>query len=258
MPAIYSNNVVLNIQIGYGEINGSSLSPSAAAESAGFYGSTSYANLKNALSADSGNSTYQATADASLSASNPTGGSFELSSANAKALGLQGASNNLDGYVSMSNALPFEFNQTASSGKYDAVGALQHEFSEVMGRVGSVGASIGSGVYTPLDLFRYTSTNNSNPSQGTPERALTQQGPGTDYFSINGGATNLGNYNASNGSEDYSDWATNMTNDPFGDAFSGVVEPMSGNDAIEVAAIGWNLTTAGKQLAATAQSKPLV
>jgi hypothetical protein len=49
-----------------------------------------------------------------------------------------------------------------------------------------------------------------------------------------------------------------MTNDPFGDAFPSVVEPMSGNDAIEVAAIGWNLTTRGLQLAGTAQSKPLV
>lgn len=49
-----------------------------------------------------------------------------------------------------------------------------------------------------------------------------------------------------------------MTNDPFGDAFSGVVEPISGNDAIEVAAIGWNLTARGLQLASTAQTKPLV
>jgi hypothetical protein len=127
-----------------------------------------------------------------------------------------------------------------------------------MGRVGSVGAVVGSGVYTPLDLFRYTSTNNNNPSQGTPERALTQQGPNTDYFSIDGGATNLGDYNASNASVDYADWSTNMTADPFGDAFSGVVEPMSGNDAIEVAAIGWNLTARGVQLAATAQTKALV
>ena len=177
LSAVFSNNVVLNVQIGYGELDGSSLSPSDAAESAGLYGSTSYAAIKSALDADAGNSTYQATADASLSASNPTnGGSFELSSANAKGLGLEGPSASLDGYVSMSNALPFEFNQTASSGNYDAVGALQHEFTEVMGRVGSVGVAVGSGVYTPLDLFRYTSTNNSNPLQGTPERALTQQG----------------------------------------------------------------------------------
>src|SRR5262249_31179695 len=162
-----------------GEIAGSSVPSSAAAESGSYIASVGYSALYSALQADAGHSSVQATADASLSASNPTSGSFALTTANAKALGLAGASSNLDGYVSISSAIPFEFNQIASSGKYDAIGALQHEFTEVMGRIGSVGASLGSGVYTPLDLFRYTSTNNANPSSGTPVRALTQQGPNT-------------------------------------------------------------------------------
>jgi hypothetical protein len=127
-----------------------------------------------------------------------------------------------------------------------------------MGRVGSVGAFLGSGVYTALDLFRYTSTNNANPAAGTPVRALTQQGDNTSYFSIDGGATNLGNYNASNGSEDYSDWSGSMGPDPFGDSFPGVTEPMSGSDAIEVAVIGWNLTSKGAALAQSATTRPLV
>jgi hypothetical protein len=258
LSAIFSNNVVLNIQVGYGEVAGSSIPPSAAAESGTYYQGVSYSALRSALLADAGHSSYQATADASLSATNPTSGSFEISSANAKALGLAGASSNLDGYVSISNAIPFEFNQTAASGKYDAIGALHHEFTEVMGRVGSVGAFLGAGVYTPFDLFRYTSTNNANPAAGTPVRALTQQGPNTSYFSIDGGATNLGDFNASNGSEDYGDWSSNMGPDPFGDSFPGVTEPMSGGDAITVAAIGWNLTSKGAALAQTATTHPLV
>ncbi len=127
-----------------------------------------------------------------------------------------------------------------------------------MGRVGSVGAVIGQDVYTPLDLFRYTSTDNADPADGTPERALTQQGPDTDYFSINGGATDLGDYNPSDSTVDYADWNSNMVNDPFGDANPGVTEPMSGNDVIEVAAIGWNLTAKGIALAQTAQTHALV
>jgi hypothetical protein len=127
-----------------------------------------------------------------------------------------------------------------------------------MGRVGSVGAALGAGVYTALDLFRYTSTNNADPSAGTPERALTPQGANTDYFSIDGGQTNLGDYNPSNSSVDYADWSTNMGTDPFGDAFPGVTQPMSGNDAIEVAAIGWDLTSRGTTLAAEATDKALV
>ena len=54
-----------------------------------------------------------------------------------------------------------------------------------MGRFGSVGTELGSGVYTPLDLFRYTSSG---------VRDLTV-GPASPYFSINNGATNLGTYN---------------------------------------------------------------
>jgi hypothetical protein len=223
------------------------------------YGSVSYSALKGALQAESGNSSYQATAAASLSASNPTnGGTFEVSKANAKGLGLTGADSSLDGYVSISSSISFEFNQTAASGKYDAIGALQHEFTEVMGRVGSVGASLGSSVYTALDLYRYTSSNNADPTHGTPQRALTQQGPNTEYFSINGGTTNLGDYNASNGEEDYADWSSAMGADPFGFAFAGSTEPMSGNDAIEQSAIGWNLTARGVALAQAAVTKPLV
>ena len=162
MSATYSNNVVLNLQIGYGEVGGSSISPSDAAESGTYYDSVSYSALKSALQADAGNSSYQATADASLSATNPTnGGTFAISTADAKALGLEGANSSVDGYVGVSSALPFEFNETSTTGKYDAVGILQHEFTEVMGRVGSVGTDVGSGVYTALDLFRYTSTNNA-------------------------------------------------------------------------------------------------
>ena len=49
-----------------------------------------------------------------------------------------------------------------------------------------------------------------------------------------------------------------MGTGPFGDAFSGVTQPMSGNDAIEVAAIGWDLTSKGDTLAQTATDKALV
>jgi hypothetical protein len=37
-----------------------------------------------------------------------------------------------------------------------------------------------------------------------------------------------------------------------------MTEPMSGNDAVEVAAIGWNLTAKGLALAQTAQTHALV
>ena len=259
LSATFSNHVVLNIQIGYGEVNGTAVSSGDAAQSEGIYSSVSYSSLYTALQADSGNSTVQTTADQSLSATNPTSGTFDVSSANAKALGLAGASSSLNGYVSLSSALPFEYNQTATSGKYDAVAMFQHEFTEVMGRTGSVGAAIGPGVSTPLDLFRYTSTDNADPSAGTPVLATTQQGANTDYFSIDGGMTNLGDYNASNGTQgDYADWNSNMSPDPFYGAIAGTTQPMSGNDVAEVAAIGWNMTAYGNTRAQAATTLALV
>jgi len=256
----FGNKVVLNIQVGYGEVAGQPIDPGAAAESGTYSGGVSYAALTNAFKQYAANSSIQATAAASLPASNPTsGGSFVVSSADAKALGLAPASQNLDGYVGLSSALPFQFNQKAVGGKFDAIGALQHEFSEVMGRTASVGAAQGSHVYTGLDLYRYTSTNNANPSAGTPTRALVQQSGNVAYFSIDNGVTNLGGFNASDGSAgDFGDWNASMGNDPFGFSYPGVIEKMSANDIVVMAALGWNPTSSGITHARAAQTYALV
>ena len=82
---------------------------------------------------------------------------------------------------------------------------------------------------------------------------------GVSYFSIDVGLTNLGDYDASDGTQgDYSDWNLNMTNDPFGGASPGIIEPLTGNDVVEMAAIGWNMTTSGITVAQTAVTHPLV
>jgi hypothetical protein len=259
LAATFSNNVVVNIQMGYGEVGGNPISAGAAAQSGTYLNGYNYTTVYAALQNDSNNSSIQATADASLSTSDPTsGGSFAVSRAQQKALGLSGASSALDGFVGLSKAIPFEFNQTATTGKFDAIGALQHEFTEVMGRTGSVGAAFGNNVYTTLDLYRYTSTNNADPSQGTPIRALSQQSGNTQYFSINGGTTNLGGYNPSTGSADYADWNITMGGDPFGFAQSGITQAMTGNGMIEMAAIGWNLTSRGVTMAQAAAAYALV
>jgi hypothetical protein len=79
------------------------------------------------------------------------------------------------------------------SGQHDAIGAFEHEISEVMGRIGSLGQHNGPGVYTPIDLFRYSSVG---------VRQLVY-GPG--YFSVNG-QTLLTAYNNPSSSGDAVDW----------------------------------------------------
>ena len=166
---------------------------------------------------------------------------------------MSGPSSALDGYVGLSSAIAFQYNQTAVAGKFDAVGAIQHELSEIMGRVGSVGNAFGNGVYTALDLYRYTT--NGHPTTSAPVRALSPQSGNVAYFSIDKGATNLGGFNASDGTAgDYADWNATAGPDPFGFSYPGVVETMSGNDIVAMAAIGWNLTGAGVTHAAAAQT----
>src|SRR5262249_6362363 len=198
------------------------------------------------------------TAAATLGADPTSGGSFVVSTAQAKALGLSGGSSKPHRYIGLSSALSVQFKPTPPAGQVCPLGALHHEISEGMGRTGSVGAGFGAGVYTALDLYRYTSTDNVNPQNGSPIRALSQQSGDVAYFSIDGGATNLGGFNASDGGLDYGDWNATMGPDPFRFSYAGVTEKMSTNDIAVMAAIGWNMTSKGVTAAQAAKAYALV
>ena len=252
LASTFTNPMIVNLQVGYGKINGQTVGAVAESESTGNY--FSYSQVDGALQKDAGDSSYQKQADSTLTSTNPepAKSQFYVSSAEQKALGLSSATGSaLDGYVSLSSSTQFAFNGSPQGQQVDAIGAFMHEMTEVMGRVGSVGKAAGAGVYTPLDLFRYQDTNTSGGAAAT-QRAATVGGQ-ADFFSINGGQTDLGVYNATTGTADYSDWSTKELGDPFGEATSGST-PLTGRDAIEMAAIGYNLSTSGKTLAGTAQS----
>jgi hypothetical protein len=78
--------------------------------------------------------------------------------------------------------------------------------------------------------------------------------PNGGFFSINGGTTDLGNFNAGRGG-DGSDWATGGTSSPY-DAFNafgtpGQIAPVSYTDLAVLQALGYQLTnTAAKEAAA--------
>src|SRR5207237_10167595 len=84
------------------------------------------------------------------------------------------------------------FARPTSSGNFDAQHATEHEMDEVMG-LGS-GLNVSGSDLRPQDLFSWSSAGHRNLSSA-----------GTRYFSINGGSTNIVNFNQdSNG--DYGDW----------------------------------------------------
>jgi hypothetical protein len=232
---MFSNNEVINIAIGWGEVKGMPISPGDLADGVrpGIY--RTYAQVLNGLRADAGHSSIQAQADASLPATDPLHASFYyVPYAEAKTLGqISPTGTEIDGYIGMSKTVSLDFAQPTAAGYFDAVGALEHEISAVMGRVDAIGSTYGAGLFTPLDLFRYS-------APGVRANSAHAASP---YFSINGGATNLGNYSTVS---DYADWNYSLVHgDSYGAASAGTTLAVSPNDLIEQAVLGYNFTAAG-------------
>ena len=235
--ALFSNDEVINIRVGYGVIHGSPLGAGALGESESYGYLTNYATVADALGRDD----YPPS-----SASNePTNAQFFVTSSEAKTLGLvNGDSTAVDGFIGLSRSYPMNYSTSGGAigpNQFDALAIAEHEISEVMGRIGMEGEIVeGEPTYTPLDLFNYRSPH------------VLELSPNGGYFSVTNGARDLGAYNdaAANGG-DIADWASNVA--PAGafydayDAFTwpGYVGVVSPSDVIEDAALGYDLTRAG-------------
>lgn len=225
----FSDPITINIGFGWGEVGGYSIGSGALGQSqtylVGYY---TYGQVRTALIADS-KSSADATAVASLPARDPTGGRRELmSTAEAKALGLR-SGGGTDGFVGFNTTAPWTFDPTnrAASGEYDLIAVAEHEISEVLGRTADLGTF--NSALEPLDLFRYS---------GRGVRALS---PGNgQYFSIDGGVTNLDTFNGTGGG-DLGDWA-GFTIDAFNAAARpGMLLPISSADITALDVIGYDV-----------------
>jgi hypothetical protein len=88
----YTNPITINIDVGYGEIDGQALMSGALGESSTFFNNYTYSQVRTAL-AQNATSADQVSAADSLPSSDPTsGGNYWVATAEAKALGLMGAS----------------------------------------------------------------------------------------------------------------------------------------------------------------------
>ncbi len=228
----FTDNVTVNIAVGFGEVNNHRLPTGALGESLTYFTPTSYSQLTAALQRDASTAT-DFSAVQSLPATNPAGaGNFWVTTANGKALGLF-AGTGLDGYVGFSSTAHFTYDasQGVAAGTYDFFGVVAHEFSEVMGRQMLTGGTLGglSPSYTTLDLFHYASAG-----------LRSFLGTSAGSFSIDGGVTHLQSFNT-NSAGDFGDWASSAGADAF-DAFSssGVVNKITGGDLTALDAIGWD------------------
>ncbi len=226
LESVITTPITVNIDVGYGEVGGQALDSGALGESETYLDSYSYSSIKSALA------NIDPSAASSLPASAP--GAMWVATAEAKALGLAGASSNIDGYAGFSNVDPFTYdpNNRAVTGEYDFIGVVEHEFTEDLGRIDLFGANIGGtpNSYSLLDLYHYTSPG-----------VHTYTGTTANYFSVDGGITNLDNFNT-NPNGDSGDWAASAGNDSFL-AFSSTskADLVSQADITEMNALGYAL-----------------
>jgi hypothetical protein len=271
--SVLTDNVTVNVNI-----NLTALGAGTLGETGSSYQSYNYDRVYNALKNDR-TSADDNTAVNSLSsgstfnlllnrtANNPNGAgsatpyldnngnennrTIDLTSANAKALGLQGNSTSNDASISFSNLFNWDFNRSdgIASGAFDFVGIAAHEIGHALGFMSGVDILDTSSSsqssndnqfahVSSLDLFRYsTDSKNANAIDWTADNRAK-------YFSIDGGVTKIADFSTGATSGDgrqAGHWKDNLG--------LGILDPtiapgellsISENDKRAFDAIGWN------------------
>jgi hypothetical protein len=244
--------ITVDIHFGWGEVGGATIDAGALGESSSSNLTYSYSDIYNAVQGLTGKSAVQSAAYATLPATDPTGGgTFNVTTAQAAALGLQSNAGQLDGSVGLDATSAFFWSQSQpQAGSYDAVSTFEHEISEVLGRSAEGGKN---STYTLLDMFRYTAAD-----QGTADAPGSAVGGREEpfaggynantqsYFSYNGSTVTLPfdtNADVLAGN-DVADWGPTVNNDSFGGGSTGAVAPVSTTDLQVMNVLGYSLAAA--------------
>jgi hypothetical protein len=249
--AAFSNPVTVNITVSWGSVGYQPLGSGDIAGSvenlSGPYSYSSFVSyMKEDLPYNPGDAVF-AQAVKSLPSSDPTKlNKYEIPYAEAKALGLLSANGRAtDGYVGFKAGLNYDYSPTngVAAGAYDFQGLAAHEIAEVLGRITGLPTSGAASFATPMDAFRYTSAGVGSFSSSAAA-----------YFSIDGGKTDLGNFNTVGGG-DRGDWLAATAGGDASSAFfsTGKAYSLSANDLTALDALGWGIwSPAAVNLASTA------
>jgi hypothetical protein len=206
-----------------------------------FIGSLPFAILRSSVIADA-TTPDDATSTGvggSIPAADPVGGTHTwwVTKAQAKALGLTADDLTNDGITRFGAGNPFTFSGPIAPGTFDFQGVAAHEITEVMGRLGLMGVTIGTATnsYDLADLFVFSGAGTRGGRFGGGCSSTN------DFFSIDNGTTLLKQTNnfCSNGL-DVVDWAPG-SNDAFNQfSNSGVVNGVSVVDLRFMDVLGYN------------------
>jgi len=126
----FTDPVTVNIQVDFGPLGHGLLGQSSYGLNTYSFSQITAAVRANSKSGDDVN------AIASLPTTDPIPGThhYVMTPAEAKALGLLGATTTLDGTATFSSAAPFDYDRSdgITAGQYDFQGSVAHEFSEIM------------------------------------------------------------------------------------------------------------------------------
>lgn len=150
-------------------------------------------------------------------------------------------------YANLGSMMLPQYSVTQNASRYSMQYVVAHEIDEILG-IGGDGSSLNeiyygySGTLTnaevgPLDLFRYS-------ADGV--RSFATASTATAYFSIDGGKTNLVNFNQ-NSNGDYGDW-TGTSQVQNWSGTQGRVLYLGANEMTALDVVGWNLTPLGTAL----------
>ncbi|MDR3529599.1 MAG: NF038122 family metalloprotease [Rhodopila sp.] len=197
LDALITNPITVNIKVGWNEIGGVTLGAGDVAEGGPLGGTgMSYANLVAALTANASNPADRQELASLPATAPPQIASYYIAPAQEKAWGLLSpTSSQPDGEIGFNAAYNYSFdpNNQSAPGLFGFIGIAEHEITHALGRI------YGDG---PLELVDYAAPGVfATPNTG-------------GYFSIDGGKTNLGQFDATpNG--DTADWAPPSNGDSF-------------------------------------------
>ena len=226
LDSVITDPIDVTIDIGYGEENGQAITGSTLAEAGPASGTNlPYDQLVSDLKAGATSAFDTGFLDALPAIDPNNGGSYYLSIAQAKALGLQiGTSTETDAYAGFSSNDAWDVNpgDGITAGEYDLVGTALHELTHALGR------TMPDNFVTSMDLLAYGSNGQIDTHNGDPR-----------YLSFDGGKTNVVSFDTTS---DPGDFAAGSPVDPFNAyLFTGTEYSWTATDSEIMNALGYNI-----------------